>query len=186
MMTCGFILSFPYVAQSQEPTPRFEIGGHYAFLDFAEGVGFHVGASGVGARFTYNLDKYVASEAEVDYFQDRIFGFSDFGRKTLVVFGVKAGFRKKRFGVFGKARPGFIHFNKAPGTVCPLTMGFQGIPCPVAAKTDFAMDFGGVFEYYASRKVAIRFDAGDTIIRHQRIFGTTHQFQSTAGVVFRF
>jgi hypothetical protein len=72
-------------------------------------------------------------------------------------------------------------------------------------KTHFATDVGGVFEIYASRRVAARFDIGDTIIRYGErpgafFFGgpnqpptiftrdaeTRHNFQFSAGVSFRF
>ena len=183
MTTCVLLLAGQGFAQSQEPTPRFEIGAHYAFLDVAN-FGERDKTSGLGARFTYNCNKYIATEAEIDYFprKDEL----AFGRAALGTFGVKAGLRQKRFGVFGKARPGFIHFPETPPNVCPLIQSLFGIPCLQLAKTNFAMDVGGVFEYYASRKIGLRFDGGDTIIKHQRILGTTHQLQISAGVVFRF
>jgi hypothetical protein len=70
------------------------------------------------------------------------------------------------------------------------------------------VDVGGVLEFYPSRRIVVRFDGGDTIIRYnQRTFDflvfpmgsttpvltpitqpayTTHNFQFTAGVGFRF
>jgi hypothetical protein len=33
-------------------------------------------------------------------------------RLTQGLFGAKAGWRARRLGVFGKARPGFVHFNE--------------------------------------------------------------------------
>lgn len=169
-------------------TPRVEVGGHFTFLDFTPTYNFgdrHKNF-GLGGRFTYNLNKYVAAEAELDYFPttDSVYTFfPEWGRKTFALFGVKAGLRKQKFGIFGKARPGMAHFTFVPILVCPLS---QPGPCLQPAKTNFAMDVGGVFEYYASRNVALRFDAGDTLIHHQRFFGTTHQLQTSAGVVFRF
>ena len=35
---------------------------------------------------------------------------------------------------------------------------------PVAS-TNFAIDLGGVFEFYPTKRTIIRFDAGDTIVR---------------------
>src|SRR6185503_11625857 len=64
--------------------------------------------SGLGARFTYNLTKHVALEAEGNVF---VRSGSDFGRSAPNVqgqFGVKAGKRFERFGVFAKARPGLL------------------------------------------------------------------------------
>ena len=76
-ITCLLVLVFRSVAQGQGPTPKFEIGVHYSFLDFLEAAPFRKGASGIGAQVTYNFNKHVASEADVDYFQDRVFGFED-------------------------------------------------------------------------------------------------------------
>jgi outer membrane protein with beta-barrel domain len=184
------------MARAQAKTPRFEIGAQYEFLNFekAEFLDHRHKNSGIGARFTFNFNKFVAAEAEIDYFPKidtttinfsalGPFTFTEFGRKTLGVFGVKAGLRKKKFGVFGKARPGFIHFSEVPEILC---IPFPIQPCLQPARTNFAFDVGGVFEYYVSRKLALRFDVGDTIIHHKRIYGTTHQLQSGAGVVLRF
>lgn len=183
-----FALALTGANAAYPQTSRFEIGGHFTFLDFAPtyNIGEHHKNWGFGGRFTYNFNKYVASEAEVDYFPttDSVYQFfPEWDRKTFGLFGVKAGVRKQKFGVFGKARPGFVHFTFTPILVCPLS---QPGPCLQPAKTNFAMDVGGVFEYYVSRNVALRFDAGDTLIHHQRFFGTTHQLQTSAGVVFRF
>ena len=169
-------------------TRRVEVGGHFTFLDFTPtyNLGERHKNVGLGGRFTYNFNKYVAAEAELDYFPttDSVYTFfPEWGRKTFALFGVKAGLRKQKFGIFGKARPGFAHFTFTPLLACPLS---QPGPCLQPTKTNFAMDVGGVFEYYVSRNVALRFDAGDTIIHHQRFFGTTHQLQTSAGVVFRF
>jgi hypothetical protein len=83
--------------------------------------------------------------------------------------------------VFGKARPGFIHFSRVLGFGC-----FNG-PCPQPRKTVFAFDVGGVFEYYPSRRTVLRFDVGDTIIRHDHPFlPTSHTLQMSFGAAFRF
>lgn len=176
-------------AQAQSDVPRFEVGAQYSLLDFDTFSGFperRRKESGVGGRFTFNFNKYIAAEAQVDYFptEDILrIGTIDlrlWGSKTLTVAGVKAGTRTDRWGVFGKARPGFIHFSSVPGFACVRS------PCLQPAKTNFAFDVGGVFEYYPSRKVVVRVDGGDTIINHQRFFGTTHQFQLSAGAGLRF
>jgi hypothetical protein len=183
------LLSAPVCsAQAQTDTPKFEVGGQFSLLNFDpfSSDGRRRDEYGGGGRFTFNFWKYVAAEAQLDYFPQtdsvRI-GTVDlplFGSKTLAVFGVKAGARGKRFGVFGKARPGFVHFSRVPGFLCIST------PCPQPAKTDFAFDLGGVFEYYPSRRTVVRFDAGDTIIHSQRFFGTSHNAQISAGVGVRF
>jgi hypothetical protein len=73
--------------------------------------------------------------------------------------------------------------------------------------TNFAFDLGGVLEFYPSKRIVTRFDAGDTLIKYRRRdsniplfdpFGgvtlfpftvpgeTRHNFQFSAGVGFRF
>ncbi len=179
------------VAFAQSDTLKMEVGAQYSLLNF-DTFGLterRRNESGFGGRFTYNFNKYVAAEAQVDFFPrediERIGAINvlQFGRKTLGVFGMKAGVRGTRLGVFGKARPGFIHFSDVPSFGCVAIVG----PCPQPAKTNFAFDLGGVVEYYPSRRAVLRFDAGDTIIHHQsRFFGTSHSFQFSSGVGFRF
>jgi hypothetical protein len=114
------------------------------------------------------------------------------------LFGVKAGKRGEKFGVFGKLRPGFMRFANVPD--CP-----EGDinRCTVESKNEFALDIG-VIEYYPSRRFVIRFDAGDTIIRYRKltrrnfenfpptpqfplkIGGTTNNAQYTVGFGVRF
>lgn len=187
---CALMFTAP-LAQAQSDVPRFEIGAQYSLLNFntfACCTKAHRKESGGGGRFTLNFNKYISAEAQLDYFPnsdvERI-GTIDVplrGSKTLIVVGVKAGSRNDRWGVFAKARPGFIHFSSVPAFLCLAMAG----SCPQPVKTNFAFDVGGVFEYYPSSKVVVRFDAGDTIIHHKRIFGTTNQFQGSVGDGVRF
>jgi outer membrane protein with beta-barrel domain len=159
----GFVLG-------QSEVSRFEVGAQYSLLNFDTSASFSKPRrweSGGGGRFTYNFNKYVAAEAQIDYYpnddSERIgtINVPLWGSKTLTVFGVKAGTRRDRFGIFAKARPGFIHFSHVPGFACVTG------PCLQPAKTNFAFDVGGVVEYYPSSRLVVRFDAGDTIIRHK-------------------
>lgn len=179
------------LARAQSDVPRFEVGAQYSLLNFDTFAGFskaHRRESGIGGRFTINFNKYVAAEAQVDYFPnediERIGTFNErlWGSKTLTVYGFKAGIRRNRFGIFAKARPGFIHFSEVPGFSCIVGGG----SCRQPAHNNFAFDVGGVFEYYPSRRIVVRVDAGDTIIRHRRFFGTSSEFQSSIGVGLRF
>ena len=83
------------------------------------------------------------------------------------VLASKAAFEKA--GIFAKARPGFVRFSRGDyqlGTGACAAVFPQPIGCfqPVA-KTNFAIDIGGVAELYPSKNTIIRFDAGDTIIQ---------------------
>lgn len=79
-----------------------------------------------------------------------------------------------------KGQTRFIHFSAVPVFLCIAA------PCIQPAKNKFAFDVGGVVEYYPSKRLVVRFDAGDLIIKHQRIFGTDQNLQISAGVGVRF
>lgn len=88
------------------------------------------------------------------------------------LFGAKAGKRFTNAGLFAKARPGFVRLSRGDYRFgsggCPAVF-----PPPIAcyqpvAKTNFAIDLGGVAELYPSSNTILRFDVGDTIIRFNR------------------
>lgn len=122
---------------------------------------------GFGARIGYNVASYLTLEAEGNFFpRDRDL---DGGRKTQGLFGAKVGKRFDKGGLFAKARPGFVRFNRGDYQqtgLCVLAVFPPPIACfrPVA-RTNFAIDLGGVGEFYPSTNTILRFDAGDTIIR---------------------
>jgi hypothetical protein len=193
-------------ASAQETdAPKFDIGVQYSSLSIhLPGFGGTEHAPGVGARVTYNLTDYFAIEAEGNIFPAVTqTDYTTGGDPLQAQFGVKAGKRWKRFGLFAKARPGFVSFAE---TINPVQV--QGGATPDfrfdrERKTHFSMDVGGVLEFYPSRRMLVRFDAGDTIIRYGEhrelqssfpgptVIGTAasetqHNFQFTAGVGFRF
>jgi len=174
-------------AMAQENTPRFEVGVHVPTLFVTER---HDRDTGLGARFTYNLNNYLAVEAEGNEFLQTREGGSY--NETQGFVGVRAGIRKKRYGVFAKVRPGVTRFNLLGTTPGPNTFE-QG-------HNRFSVDVGGVFEYYPHRHIAVRVDAGDTMINfkpgdffYQRLdepkfvrSGLSHNLQINIGVAFRF
>jgi Outer membrane protein beta-barrel domain len=198
------------LAQSEK---KFEFGGQFSTLSTqsrtASGITFtedqkHV--QGFGGRFGYNATEHIALEAEVNYFpRNRDL---EGGRKFQGLFGIKAGQRFDKAGVFAKARPGFIRFEKGD-----YVFGLGGcitiFPPPLScfqsrATTNFAFDVGGVVEVYPSNNTLIRFDVGDTMIRFDQrnvaatsdVFAglvvfpaaaeTKHNLQASAGFGFRF
>jgi outer membrane protein with beta-barrel domain len=211
LFTCNalalVLLVFNQSASAQEhDAPKFEIGVQYSSLSInLPGFGGTENAPGVGARVTYNLNDYFAVEAEGNIFPSVTqTSYTTGGDPQQMQFGVKTGKRWKRFGLFAKARPGFVSFSE---TLTPVQVQFgsvTGFSYDVERKTHFSMDVGGVLEFYPSRRILVRFDAGDTIIRygeHPEIqpFPLTsgpsittaaseikHNFQFAAGVGFRF
>ena len=186
-------------AQSSE-APKVEVGGHFSLINLldletpifppADGPVTSYRRtrrtnSGVGGRLGYNLTDYLALEGEFNYFpQERNRSKAN---ALQGLFGAKAGWRGERVGVFGKARPGFLRYEEP--VVCVTA------PCPNPVLTEFALDLGGVLEFYPSRNLVTRFDVGDTLLRGERITGTfplvrkdvfRHNLQVSAGVGFRF
>jgi len=159
-------------AQNKTDQPTKEIGGQI-FSFGSDDVGFGWGA---GGRFTYYLNKHIALDNEVNFF------LPDEGPAyaTQGLFGIKAGKRTKYVGIFAKARPGFQ----------------TNFIVNEREQTRFALDVGGVAEFYPNRHLVLRFDAGDVIIPFgnnlvgygplaQRL-GTTHNFQYSLGIGVRF
>jgi len=190
-------------AQSTE-LPKYEVAVDFSSLTLQSGTT----VPGLGGRFTFNLNKAIALEAAGYFFH----GNCDFcqgeltGRVTEGLYGVKAGKRFKKWGLFAKARPGFMRFSKSAVDTFPAAGG--GVFFQLHPRTVFAMDLGGVLEFYPSKKVMVRFDLGDTVLRYGRhTFSTVtadpatgalvparftapaitlHSIQFTAGVGFRF
>jgi hypothetical protein len=167
-------------AQAQTDPPKVEVGGQVTFLNLApvtfSGVApTRVSDVGVGRRTTFNLNRTFSLEAEVNFFpsvkgENSILGAENNGRKVEALFGGKAGIRREKYGLFGKVRPGLMHFDEVFDCLGPRDPDLQCGPHP---KTQFALDVGGVAEYYPSRHVALRLDVGDTIIR----FSERHFFE---------
>lgn len=230
-LAAALIFAAASAARAQNDDPRWEVGGQLTGFNVTNGTASatHVvicvtapcppvtttdthraNELGFGGRVGYGLSRHVTLEAEANFFpregsvnDDAFTG----GRKVQGLFGVKAGRRFENFGVFAKARPGFVHFGagdlQARGGCIAI------FPPPLACfdvegrgRTDFAIDLGGVLELYPSPRTIIRFDAGDTILRsgshnvpvQTPIFDvvvpvpdrTTHNFQGSVGFGFRF
>ena len=213
-MNCRFVLfaiSFllvvhvSVVAQSPD-LPKFEIAGEFSTLD-REGFGDRRTEAGVGARFTFNLNRSLAFETAGYLFPRRCDSCRNAGNISQVVAGVKVGKRFENWGIFAKARPGVVSFSR--GEFNPISVAPPGvIEFETNRITSFATDLGGVLEFYPSPRIVTRFDVGDTIIHFKRrtvngvsfnpITGeftlfpftrparTSHNFQFIAGVGFRF
>jgi hypothetical protein len=194
------------LAQSQD-LPKFEVGGEFSTI---QRESFETKTElGGGARFTFNLNRNVALETAGYFYPAKCFSCRNNGNMSEFVAGVKAGKRFEKWGIFGKARPGLVSFSRGEFNVVPASPS-STFPFDVETNrlTTFAADVGGVLEFYPTKKIVTRFDAGDTIIHFGRrttngiIFDgttqqvtfvpinqparTTHNFQFTAGVGFRF
>lgn len=186
-----------------QPTPsRLEIGAQASFLRFSD---FDTTSTGIGGRVSFDLTSWLAIEGEGTFFPSDEFLLPSPGldpnlrvayrrNRSEAFFGVKAGVRTDRLGVFAKVRPGFTHFSgsglECVGDVCALAL-FQFVRPEDG--TEFALDLGGVFELYPSARTVARFELGDTMIRHRSVAPpcwlsscTSHNLSTKVGVGLRF
>ncbi len=175
---------------------------------------------GFGVGFGYDVakfgnGKYVATiEAEMNYSPKNASNIRvvNLGNNTTTVdsrtngrilqglYGIKLGRKFDKFGVFGKAKAGFVQYtNGKQGSVTSTGINFD-------TSTNFAGDLGGVIEFYPTKRIFTRLDFGDTIVRiGKQSVNTTvatpsgfvirnvnfatrtqHNFQFSAGIGFRF
>ena len=202
-------------AAQEHDAPKIEIGVQYSSLSVnLPTFGGTENAVGFGARVTYNLNDYFAVEAEGNLYPTGIrAGSLTGGAARQAQFGVRAGKRWNRFGLFARARPGLVSYDSTftperAQVLLPDGTTFGSVRFARERKTHFSADLGGVLEFYPSRRVLVRFDAGDTVNRYGEhdVIGpfpllpggggqipiikaageVTHNFQFTAGVGFRF
>ncbi len=195
------VTTFAPVAVAQSPKDKIEIGVQSTSLTLVHpDVAFDETQGGVGARITYNLNRSIAAEAEINFFPQKQFILNADGNAIQAQFGAKIGKRFEKWGLFGKVRPGFLSVDRVasliPGQQLPNVPNFT-----IERENFFTLDAGGVLELYPSRRTVVRFEAGDTVVRHPpqftqvSIFDPTvvlvrpakfkHNFQFTAGVAFR-
>jgi hypothetical protein len=162
--------------------------------EFTNGVNL-----GLGGRVTVNLTRYLALETEWNALPQS----NEYtGRKSQWFYGAKLGLRKNRFGLFAKARPGYMYLGR---DFCQSYPPFEeNYRCLGTYKKNPAFDVGGVLEFYPKRQTVVRLDVGDTIIHFNHINryrpelgpefnvatqvfgGTTHSLQVNLGVGIRF
>ena len=135
-------------------------------------------------------------QQHANYYTRNQFSFPQGGHMFQGQFGGKVGKRFDRWGLFGKARPGFVGFTR----VFEFPGGVQvGAANPLVKKYYPSLDVGGVVEFYVSPRWMARFDIGDTLIRYGEIRfdgitppfiiqrgETRHNLQLSSGIGFRF
>lgn len=198
-----FVLTMPINAQVTDR--KFEVGGFFTSItldDFQERVlpGFASGDStvnGIGGRVTYNLNENFAIDGEGSFFPRSHFNNEESGQKMQGFVGVRAGVRNKWVGGFAKARPGVMWFGEFSSRGSCRRTSFGSV-CGVSHEKDFALDLGGVVEFYPAERAIIRVDVGNTLIRYpERNFGTfgnpiileggfKSNFQVSLGFAWRF
>ena len=187
------------LGQSRE---RLEVGGQLAAVRLGD---FDATNFGVGGRLSYDIFRRLAIEGEFSFIpHDDItivssvpsidLGIAHHRRRSEVFFGTKLGVRGQKLGVFAKVRPGFARLQH-------LGMGCVGESCALVSmllvlpvyRTEFALDLGGVLEFYPSPRTVARIDVGSMLVRHRsaappcwRRRCTTSDFTSRVGLGWRF
>lgn len=166
---------------AQDDSYRHEVGAQFTALNFKS---LYEKPAGVGGRFSYNLNRYLAVESEANYFPQNPDG--DFGQ-TQFVAGIRAGYQFGGLAMYGKMRPGFVRFGGAAYRV------YNG-----DNPTRPALDIGAVMQYFPHEgHVGARIDWGDTLISMPARFvqtgsatassgGWKHNPQGEIGIVVRF
>lgn len=182
LLAAAVLSASSIAAMAQPDDRRIEVGGFITTIDLRDAIGEK--PLGVGARFAYNFSDHVSLDTEISYAPQN--GQGDFG-ETMALAGVKVGKRWRKAGVFAKARPGLIHFGGSSynqfNNVSPMK---------------FALDLGGVVEFYPTKRSILRVDVGDTFIPFGgdtfatstppfiRTPGRTHNLQTSFGFGYRF
>jgi hypothetical protein len=164
---------------------KWEVGVDFSSITFGPGQS----EPGLGGRLTYNLNKHVALEAAGFIFPRhcQFCAGQQNGRISEGLFGVKAGKRFEKWGIFGKARPGVISFSDGQFNVVPITVnpptGPGAFPFEFVTRrlTTPAVDLGAVLEFYPTKRIVTRIDFGNTIIHYSSRTSNYLFFDSTTG-----
>src|SRR5215471_6979641 len=144
------LLLVPEILAAQDPGQRFEVGGLITYTFLREigtrDVGVGTESAGLGGRLVYRAFPLVDLENEINFLPGNS---ATSGNHLQGFFGVKAGKRWQKGGIFLKARPGFIHFRRDPFGVGKPGSNF--LSTERAASTEPDIDLGGVIEYYTAR-----------------------------------
>ena len=167
------LLLFLSIDAHAQTAGKIEIQAQFTSLTVAPPPDTFVSSStepGFGGRVVYNFNDNFAVEGEGNFFPNKnaFNALSIDGHAVQGQFGVKAGKRFRKFGIFAKARPGFLSIDKSfffAGTISETPGFFPSPNFQVGRKTHLTMDLGGVLEFYPSKKTIVRFDAGATFVR---------------------
>ncbi len=145
---------------------KWEFGPLFSAL-IAAPAGPHSGLatlSGVGGYATYRFWRVLYFDTDVLYFLQDTHGSTNiYGGPVLQgLFGVKGGIRRNHFGFFGKVRPGFQSYAQALERIESQPSG--SLDSTYGRSTNFALDLGGIAEFYPTEGSTLRMEAGDSHI----------------------
>jgi hypothetical protein len=137
-----------------------------------------------GYYISRHFNRSVALEAVANFFPHTCrFCGDNSGNITQGLVGIKAGKRFQNWGIFGKARPGVVSFSKGDSKYVATGTG-SSFPFEFRQNrlTNFAIDLGGVLEFYPSKRIVTRFEAGDTLIHYGQRQSSFLSFDPTTGL----
>jgi hypothetical protein len=188
-------LLFAIFASAQADTARVEFGPELTQIYFPfDPVGSVQYQPGFGAFGSLRLYKTLSLDSSFTITPTvPITGTSYVGgRLTQAFLGVRAGLSKGRIDLDAKVRPGLASFGQVVLRVAPP-------PNPqflVGRLTEPSLDIGGVVEVRISRRFAVRYEMGDTMIfygtrklftnRPPVAYGLVNTLQFGTGFAFRF
>ena len=151
IVVAALIVCWAAVASGQTAAEKVELGAQFTSFTLFPSVreGFqppNVTEPGFGGRLTYNLTKRLAIDSELNFFPNKnVFQFLGERRALQGQFGVKWGKRFKKFGVFAKARPGFLSvgdvFFYEPGASLDTGFGFSAPTNSITAMSSVYSSF---------------------------------------------
>lgn len=157
---------------------RLTLGAQFATLILARQIDALEREStepGFGGFVSYRLARFLDADAALSFLprDGPSSGPHDGGRILLGEFGVKAGVRRNRMGLFAKARPGLSSYSAA---ITGVNFTPSAVTFTFDRTTNFVLDVGGVVEVYPTRHTMLRFDASDVLFFYgtrRFVFGPT-------------
>jgi hypothetical protein len=189
------------IASAQPALPRAEAAVHVAVLRLSD---FGATNAGIGGRVAFELTRWASFEAEGTFFPSDDIALpasavadirvAHHRRRAEAFAGVKLGVRSDRFGVFAKLRPGLTRLidkgQECLGADCVRVLMLLAVP---VYRAEFALDLGGIVEFYPTGRTLARVEVGDTMIRHRSVAPpcpadtcTSHNVSTRFGVGVRF
>lgn len=155
----------PAIAQDDG---RFELGGQVTTLRLNE---FDTTDVGIGVQGGWRLGPMLAIDAALNWYP----GGDDDGlptvegqQRVLGLAGVRAGVQSGRFELFGRARPGFLHFAGEENVPCILIFPTP-LECQVLdGQTSFVTELGGGVRIGLDpdNRMQLTFDISDLLVRY--------------------
>jgi hypothetical protein len=117
---------------------------------------------GVGGYASYKLYRVFYLDGDLLYFPrpTNSSGPHDGGEILQGLLGIKGGIRRNHFGFFGKVRPGFDSYSQALSSITTNSSGQTTYG--YGRSTNFALDLGGIIEFYPAERSTLRLEVGDT------------------------